>query len=399
MSMNLNAIKNIPEVCAALEQIELESKLMLDYQLELCAIASPSGKEQNRAKRFAEMFFEAGLEDVYIDEVNNVFGKISGTEKTPPIMLTAHIDTVFKDDVDCTPKIKDGIIYAPGINDDTRGMVEILSIARAMLKQGIKPKTDIIFCGTAGEEGGFTGVKHIFSKPVSLSAFISIDGSVTNKLTINALGGYNYRITFTGSGGHASHLFGIPNANLALGRAIVNISNIIPPKKPRTIYNIGIVRGGVAINGIPREAYMEIDIRSSDNNELEDLKDQIVLAAHDACKEENLFWSHEKETVDVHIEQLSHRTAYKQDPHIPLIQAAITSYRFFGQEPFIPEGSSTDADIPMHNGVPAIAIGRGGVGKDSHTINEWFDPTDAHLAVQRDLFMLLSLSGIANISE
>ncbi len=390
----LSAIANHPAVAAAIAHISRDAHATLLQQLELVQIEAPSGMEETRSRRFAEMLRDAGIAEVSTDAVFNTFGVIRGNGNGPTLMVAAHLDTVFPLGTDCTVKEKDGIYYAPGITDDTRGLAEILSLARAITHSGIKPCGDIILCGNAGEEGGFIGSKYIFENENHIDGFISIDGTVTEKLTVSALGGYMYRVVFTGTGGHASHLFGKPNANNALGRAIHKIADIVPPAKPRTIFNVGVISGGVAVNAIPTSSEMQIDMRSSQNEQLDTLRDQIAACCTEACEEENLRWNHPTERVEVEIICEKERRAYHQDMGLPLIQAAIEAYRLFGYEPAIPEGSSTDADVAMKAGVPAIAIGRGGIAKHSHTVNEQFDPTDAHIAVQRDLALILTLVGI-----
>ncbi len=253
-----NKIKKLmgdPKIQKALAQIEAEAQWTVDRQLELCAIRSPSNNEGERAKRYFEMFQEIGFDECTMDEVGNVLGVMKGTGDGPTLMLSAHTDTVFDINTDCTPVTRDGLIWAPGIADDTRGMADVLAVARAMKHNGIRPQGTIIFCGDVGEEtlGALRGMRHLFNTHQEIDGLVSIDGTGMGSITYNAVAGKKARITYTGTGGHALSMFGFPNANNALARAIAKIADIQVPVKPITIFNTGSSKAARAsVQYLPR---------------------------------------------------------------------------------------------------------------------------------------------------
>lgn len=384
----------------ALELLKSQEQETLDVQLELCAIQSPSNQEEIRARRFYELMKQIGLDDVYMDEVNNVIGLRKGTGNGPTLVIAAHMDTVFSQDTDCTPrKDKDGWIWAPGICDDTRGMAEVYSIAKVFCEAGIRSAGDIYFVGDVGEEsmGDLKGSRHLFDSNKNIDAFLSIDGAKPENLVIHGIGGYKYRFTYTGRGGHALSAFGIPNANNALGYAAAGIAALEVPESPRTIFNIGVMNGGVSVNAIPTEAMMMLDIRSMGQDTLECLNQKVLDIVKSACEKENRRWNHPTEKIELKIELLSHRPCGTQNVSDPIVQAGIAAYKHFGITPYITPGNSTDSNIPISRGIPALTVSRGGIQLDGHTVNERFDPTDAYVGPQKDLVLALMISGLDGI--
>ena len=195
MQKRISLLREDPKVKEALRQIDSEEKRTLEEQMLLCAIPSPSNQEEKRAAKYLEMSQKLPFDRTWQDEVGNVMGLMKGTGEGPSIMLAAHMDTVFPMEADVTPRVdENGMIHAPGIGDDTRGMAEVLTIARAMLQNGVRPKGDIIFCGDVGEEsqGDMRGVRHIF-QTMELDGFISIDGSVTEVLHVNGVASAKFK--------------------------------------------------------------------------------------------------------------------------------------------------------------------------------------------------------------
>ena len=256
----------------AMQILEETHEAIVDLQMELCAIRSPSNMEENRAKRFYELMSQIGLDEVSMDEVNNVIGLLKGTGDGPTLVVAAHMDTVFGLEIDCTPiRKEDGFIWGPGICDDTRGMIEVYAIAKTMCETGIRAKGDILFVGNVGEEslGDLRGSKHLFAATPNIDVFMSIDGPQLDSLVTNAIAGCKYRFTYTGRGGHALGAFGIPNVNNALGYAMAKIATMEVPKEPLSIFNIGVVQGGVSVNAIPSKSSMMVDLRSMSQDELD----------------------------------------------------------------------------------------------------------------------------------
>jgi len=389
------------KVVKALQFIKENDNKTLEEQLELCEISAPSHNEEERAYYVKEKFEKIGLENVEIDKVWNVMGTISGNGDGPTIMIAAHTDTVFPIETDLTVRKVGDVYYCPGINDDTRGVAELITIARTMKKLNIQPKGDIIFCANVCEEGlgDLKGVKYIFrNSNLSIDAFISIDNPVPGGIVYTATGSHRYQITFQGPGGHSFADFGLPNPIHAMGRVINKISQFQVPKNPKTTFNVGVIEGGTSVNTISASASMLVDIRSDSEKELTRLTNELKNAVKQEVEKENNKWD-SKEKVIANIEMKGNRPAGTQSQDSVIVKAAWEAATVIGIEPELRNESSTDANIPINMGIPAITIGRGGEEGKVHTTDEWFKPTDAFLAPQRDLLLILGLAGLENCIE
>ena len=398
----IDQLKADVKIEKAMQILEETHEAIVDLQMQLCAIRSPSNMEENRAKHFYELMSQIGLDHVYMDEVNNVVGLWKGTGDGPTLVVAAHMDTVFGPEIDCTPvKKEDGFIWGPGICDDTRGMVEVYAIAKTMCETGIRAKGDILFVGNVGEEslGDLRGSKHLFANNPNIDVFMSIDGPQIESLVTNAIAGCKYRFTYTGRGGHALGAFGIPNVNNALGYAMAKIATLEVPKDPLSIFNIGVVQGGVSVNAIPAKSSMMIDLRSMSQTELDRMKEFVVSAAKEGLETELARWNHPTETLELQIEILSERPGGTQPIDAPVVQAALAAYEAYGIEPKLQKGASTDSNIPISRGIPAVTVSRGGIQIDGHTVNERFQPDHAYVGTQRDMILALLLAGYEHIAE
>ena len=398
----IDQLRTDKKIEKAMQILEETHEAIVDLQMQLCAIRSPSNMEENRAKHFYELMSQIGLDHVYMDEVNNVIGLWKGTGDGPTLVVAAHMDTVFGPEIDCTPvKKEDGFIWGPGICDDTRGMVEVYAIAKTMCETGIRAKGDILFVGNVGEEslGDLRGSKHLFANNPNIDVFMSIDGPQIESLVTNAIAGCKYRFTYTGRGGHALGAFGIPNVNNALGYAMAKIATLEVPKDPLSIFNIGVVQGGVSVNAIPAKSSMMIDLRSMSQTELDRMKEFVVSAAKEGLETELARWNHPTETLELQIEILSERPGGTQPIDAPVVQAALAAYEAYGIEPKLQKGASTDSNIPISRGIPAVTVSRGGIQIDGHTVNERFQPDHAYVGTQRDMILALLLAGYEHIAE
>ena len=398
----IDQLKADVKIEKAMQILEENHEAIVDLQMQLCAIRSPSNMEETRAKHFYALMSQIGLDHVYMDEVNNVIGLWKGTGDGPTLVVAAHMDTVFGPEIDCTPvKKEDGFIWGPGICDDTRGMVEIYAIAKTMCETGIRAKGDILFVGNVGEEslGDLRGSKHLFANNPNIDVFMSIDGPQIESLVTNAIAGCKYRFTYTGRGGHALGAFGIPNVNNALGYAMAKIATLEVPKDPLSIFNIGVVQGGVSVNAIPAKSSMMIDLRSMSQTELDRMKEFVVSAAKEGLETELARWNHPTETLELQIEILSERPGGTQPIDAPVVQAALAAYEAYGIEPKLQKGASTDSNIPISRGIPAVTVSRGGIQIDGHTVNERFQPDHAYVGTQRDMILALLLAGYEHIAE
>ena len=385
------------DVQEALQFLREDDERTLREHLEMCQIPAPSYEEGEKAEYVRKKMMDAGLEDVHIDEVGNVLGTWKGTGNGPRIMIAGHTDTVFPRETDLTLK-KEGERYScPGIGDDTRAVAELLSLARALNATGIHGEGDIVFCANVCEEGlgDLRGIKHAFKDMANghYDGFVSIDDKNTSGIIYQAVGSERYLVTFHGTGGHSFTGFGIPNPIHAMGRAIAKISDFQTPKNPKTTFSVGVINGGTSVNVIAAECSMLVDMRSVDAGELEKLSVKFHQAVENAVQEENDRWEDKDNRITVTFEQKGKRPAGTQDKSCQIVQAANAANQALGMETLYIGAASTDANIPISLGIPAITVGWGGKGGGEHTIHEWYEHTESWKGPQRDLLLLLALSG------
>lgn len=394
------AIAAHPQVRQALDFIKTDEGKTLDEQKAITAIAAPPFNEMRRAEDYRSRLLATGLKKVYIDKEGNVIAVRPGTGGGPKLIVSAHIDTVFPADTDLTIKEKDGRIYAPGIADDTRGLAEVLSIARALDSAKIKTVGDIWFVGTVGEEGlgNLRGVRALFSDNTDIDGFISIDGASPERITNIAVGSNRYRVELSGPGGHSFSAFGQPSAIHAMGRAIAKIADLKTPATPKTTFTVGTAGGGTSINSIAGDAVFELDMRSVEMKPLLALEAQAKKAIHAAVAEENSRWNF-SQNVSVEIKPVGTRPAGSTPASSPIVQVAMLAVRGIGLKPLLVAPASTDSNLPISLGIPALTLGRGGASGGGHSLNEWFDPENAYLGVQKNLLTVLGLVGIDGVAK
>ena len=382
-------------VKAAVEAIRAAEPQTIEDQVRLCEVEAPPFKETKRAEVYARMFREAGLQNVRIDKEGNVLGDRPGAQPRPRLVFSAHLDTVFPEGTDVKVKRDGNILRGPGIGDDCRGLAVVLAVIRAMNQAKVQTPGTITFVGTVGEEGlgDLRGVKYLFNDGMKgqIDRFVSIDGTGLG-ITHLAVGSLRYRVTFKGPGGHSYGAFGrVSNPLHALGRAVEKISQFEVPADPKTTFNVGRVGGGTSVNSIPFESWFEMDMRSASPSALQALDVKFKRAVDEAVIEEDARWKTNLLKVDK--ELVGNRPAGQTAANSPIVQAAVSVTRTLGFPVSLDEGS-TDANIPMSLGIPAITIGRGGPGGRGHSPDEWtdVDPKLNARNVQIALAMLLAVA-------
>lgn len=368
--------------------------------IELTEIPAPPFKEEKRAARFAEMLREAGLSDVSIDEVGNAIGRRPGRNGDRVIAYAAHLDTVFPEETDVTVRFDDEKMYAPGIGDNTRGLITVLGVLRAMQHADIQTDADVLFIGNVGEEGlgDLRGVKHLFRDGASkIDTLIAVDGGESDRIVFGGVGSHRYRITFKGPGGHSWGAFGTANPHHAMARALALFDKNAPTitsEGEKSSYNVGRMGGGTSINSVPFESWAEIDIRSGDQGKIDAIDAILKAAVEQALQEENEGRS-ENEPLTVDVARVGTRPAAKGDSNSPVVQRALAATMAFGVQPNL-RISSTDANLPISKGIPAVTMSRGGVSGDSHAPTEWWQNVDGHIGIQIGLLTLLAEAGVSN---
>lgn len=368
-------------------------------QIAINEVPSPPFHEAERAKYYQQKLEEAGLADVRMDQEGNVYGVFKGSCAGPRIFVSAHLDTVFAAGTDVTVHEKDGKLYAPGIADNARGLAAILSVIRALKETGVKTVGDIIFGGDVGEEGlgDLRGVKAFFRENTDVDGYITVDGVKEQIITYLCTGSRRYEITYRGSGGHSWNAFGLPSAIHALGRAIAKISEIRTPSQPKTTFTVGTITGGTSVNSIAAEASMLLDMRSAKEEELKKLESAVMVLLDEAAAEENARW--DSDDIKVEIKLVGDRPAGEQAPDAPIVQAAWAATEAIGLVPEFGPASSTDANLPLSMGIPAIRICGGGAEGHNHSLDEWYNPANGYRGPQKVFMTLLGLVGVEGLTQ
>ena len=382
-----------PAVKAAVDAAKATEAQTIADQIRFCEIPAPSFKEDVRGQELKRVFQQLGLQNVRVDKAGNVLGDYPGAAAHPHLVLAAHLDTVFPEGTDVKVKREGALLKGPGIGDDCRGLAVMVAIIREMKKAGVKTPGSITFVANVGEEGlgDLRGVKELFTVTLKgqIDRFVSIDGTGVHVTNV-AVGSHRYRVTFKGPGGHSFGAFGLANPMGAMGRAIAKIQEMQVPKSPRTTFNVGRTGGGTSVNSIPFEAWIEVDMRSSDPASLAAVDATFQKAVDAAVAEENQRWG--KPGVITAVKELvGDRPAGSTPENSSIVRSGLAAATVLGFTSNLGEGS-TDSNIPMSLSVPSITIGGGGRGHDAHALTETFDTTDAWQGTQHALLLTVALA-------
>lgn len=404
-----------PEVdgaVASLQAAPLVRKLLADLQADhersladlklLTEIPAPPFKEKARAEAFLARMKALGLADARMDDEGNVIGIRKGTGNGPKLLISAHLDTVFPEGTDVTIKVRDGKWYAPGISDDTRGLAVLLSWLKVLNDNGVQTVGDLVFVGNTGEEelGNLRGMKAVFRQHPDIDGMVGLEPGVGDRLIMQGTGSHRYEVSFRGPGGHSFGAFGLPSAIHALGRAVAHIGEVRTPADPKTTFTVGTIGGGTSVNAIAGDARMAIDIRSNDMAALDEAEKKIMAAIAQGVDEENKRWnpSREGDRISFTTKLIGDRPAGITAPDSRLVQVAVRSTTGLGKAVPSLQGASTDANVPMGLGIPAVIMGSGGKTGGFHARDEWFDPTNAWEGAQISLATVLALAGVKDVS-
>jgi tripeptide aminopeptidase len=368
--------------------------------IRLTEIEAPSFNEAVRAQTWFEMAQAHGLTDLETDAEGNVTGIRRGIGNGPLICVAAHLDTVFPVGTDVKVRREGTKLFAPGIGDDTRSLAVLLAWKRAMDAAGIETRADILFVADVGEEGtgDLRGMRHLFQRgryKDRISTFITVDSPNMERIVTGGVGSKRCRITFNGPGGHSYGAFGVVNPMFAMADAISRLGRVPVPTEPKTTYSASVTGGGTSINSIPNAVWTEFDLRSESISELTALEERFLQIIDAAVAAENDIRSVRNGRVTAEILPIGNRPAGHTSESHELVQFAQAAIKAKGYETRF-EASSTDANIPMSLGIPAIRIGSGGTGAREHSLDEWIDvEPDASLrGMEAGLATLLAVAGI-----
>ena len=384
-----------------LETLRADNAWTLEQQTSICEIPAPPFKEAARAAEFKRRLESHGLTNVRIDKEGNVIGERAGTGRGPTVVVSGHLDTVFPEGTDVRVKRDSGrtgvMLKAPGIGDDCRGLAAVLAVARAMNQAKVRTPGTILFIGTVGEEGpgNLRGVRHLFADELKgkIDYFISVDGTGFGA-TSGAVGSHRYRVSYKGPGGHSYGAFGMPNPIHAMGRAIAKISDLTVPAEPKTTFSVSVVSGGTSVNSIPYEGIFEVDMRSESEAAVSAFDAKFQTAIREALAEERARWPESKAPLDMTIDTIGIRPAGTQPDSAYIVRVAVQTGKALGF-PVTPNASSTDANIPISLGIPAITLDAGGRGRGSHSLEESYeDGPNGYLGPQWVALVVATLAGM-----
>ncbi len=393
------ALQDDARVARVLELLRSSVSATTEEQIRITEIAAPPFHEVPRAAYMKKLFAADGLR-VETDTAGNVIGEYAGASQDV-VMLTAHLDTVFPAGTNVTVKREGGKLFAPGISDNGTGLASLVALSRALRDAKIKTNSTILFVADVGEEGegnlrGMRVLVDAYKK--RLKYVIALDGSATEYVTTAALASRRVEISLTGPGGHSWSDFGLPNPIHALGRGIARFVTAHVPESPRTSFNIGEIEGGTSVNSIPSRAAIKVDLRSESEPELSKLESFLRESIQSGVDEE-MAAARDRgmggggNVLDLKISVLGVLPAGELPENSPLLAAWLAADTRLGNRSRR-ERSSTDANIPLSLGIPAISMGAGGRSGGAHTTEEWYDPAGRELGLQRVALTLLGVAGL-----
>jgi acetylornithine deacetylase/succinyl-diaminopimelate desuccinylase-like protein len=366
-------------------------------QMDVTAIPAPPFGEADRAAWMAERMSAYGADDVGIDACGNVVGHLRGTDPgAGPIVVSAHLDTVFPADTDVRPREQGDRILAPGISDDGRGLAALLTVTRLLAASNAAIGAPIILAATVGEEGlgDLRGVRALFEGVAQgASAFLSLDGAGVTRIVAGGLGSLRRRYRIRGPGGHSWVDWGRPNPIEIVGRALARLprSDEMPAA---TTWSAGRIGGGTSINAIPETAWVEVEVRAERSGDLARADTRVRSAFEEAVQEAERTARRtgargEGATrASLVVETIGDRPAGATPSDALLVGAAVAATRALGL-PVELATSSTDANVPMALGIPALTLGAGGEAQGAHTLGEWYRNTLGPEGIVRALLTVL----------
>jgi len=388
---------------AARRHVERADELTLARQAALSATPAPTGAEAARGARVAELFREIGLSHVGVDQAGNVRGWFGNGDGSAPVVLAAHLDTVFGPEVDVRVTRHGQRLEGPGISDNARGLAALVAVAEALVATHVATTRPILFAATVGEEGSgdLRGVKYLLNGGMgdggrghpTPAAFIALDGAGLERVIHRALGSKRYHVTFRGPGGHSWAAFGVANPANAVGRAAALLADLPIATAPRTTCAVVGLGGGTGLNSIPQDAWLDLDLRSEDPRALEQLDVTVRAALERAADDENRSRTAGTPPLRVALQLVGDRPCGITPRAHPLVQAAIAANRALGRDAEL-ASASTDANAPIALGIPAIALGAGGKAGDAHLTTEWYENVEGALGIVRALLVTAAMAEV-----
>jgi acetylornithine deacetylase/succinyl-diaminopimelate desuccinylase-like protein len=376
----------------AFEWFAAHERQLADLQMEVTAIPAPPFQEQQRSAWMLQRFSDFGLLQAHLDAIGNVVGHIPGLEAGPFLVLSAHLDTVFTE-TQIEVRRDGNRMIGPGVADNSAGLVALLAIAGGVRAAKLRSRLPLLLLANVGEEGegDLRGMRHFFDDPRwqgQIASLLALDGAGTDTIVTQALGSRRFEIAINGPGGHSWSDFGLPNPIVLLARMIDLFSRIALPQNPRTTLNVGTIKGGTSVNAIPQTAIMRVDVRSPDPRNIAAVEEQLRAAV-----EKVMSAAERSADLEAHVRVIGNRPAAELPEGSTILEVLRMVDAQLGIKAHV-HCASTDANIPLSLGIPAMALGAGGLGARAHTLQEWFIPRERTLALKRILLTVLALAGV-----
>ena len=384
-------------LASAHARIAARDSATIRTQVAVSQIAAPTGDERERGEWVATRLRSLGLRDARIDRAGNVVAMRPGLEDLAPVLVCAHLDTVFAREVQLTFRRNGDRVTGPGIGDNGRGLAAMLAIAEEVDGRLVRTRRPIVFAATTGEEGAgdLRGAKYLFSAlDEQPAAAIALDGAGDERIVHKALGSRRYHIAYRGPGGHSWAAFGVPNAVHAAASAAAMLASLPLPRSPRTTLSVSRIGGGTSINSIPEEGWLEVDLRSTSVSVLDRFDREIRIIVRAAAQQENARRATATPPLSHDVMVIGDRPSGELSADHPLVVSAMEATQLIDREPEL-AAASTDANVPIAMGIPAIAIGAGGRGGDAHTPGEWYDNIEGPLGIARAMTILATAAELA----
>jgi acetylornithine deacetylase/succinyl-diaminopimelate desuccinylase-like protein len=346
-------------------------------------VPAPTFDEGARATLVYERMQALGLSDVSRDELHNVYGRRPGRSGKPGLLVSAHLDTVFPHGTDLQIRREGDRIYGPGLGDNSTGVAGLLHLAQVIAQFDLPHQGDVWFVANVGEEGlgDLRGMRAALARlRPQIDTAIVLEGCDFGTLHHQAIGVRRYRIEAKAPGGHSWGNFGAPSAIHALTRLAARITEIEPPRTPRTTFNIGMIEGGTSVNTIAQQASMLLDMRSVSAPALAELVADVDRLVREAAAEHR--------DVTIRVTTVGDRPSGSIPREHPLVQAAVAAYQSVGATISFQQ-SSTDANIPLSQGLPAICVGLTD-GGNAHRSDEFILPANLGRGMQALLLLALA---------
>lgn len=377
-----------PQVQAALTAIAAENETLIELAIAIQQIPAPTFAERERANFVQAHLMRLGLVDITQDELGNVFARYPGqSPAAPPVIVTAHGDTVFPAETDLSIRREGALIYGPGISDNSAGVAGVLQLAALLLRFGLRPQADIWWVINVREEGlgDLDGMRAVTRRFPQAGAFIVVEGGAYGCILHEGIGVRRYRLEVKTAGGHSWSDFGRTSAIHVLGQLIAGISQLPVPTEPRTTYNVGVIEGGTSINTIAASARLLLDLRSYEPAEL----GRLIQAVEDIVAE-----TRARSAAAISLTPIGDRPAGRLTREAPLVQWADAALRAVHTGDIAYLAGSTDANIPLNRGLPAVCIGLAR-GHHAHRLDEFLDVSDLPRGMQQFLLLTLAAAGFS----